>query len=96
MSFWPARPPDMGADETWAGINPGTITGWGGSQVGGGSGGMQSGVDQTVTTAETANPPLWSPQNPLFWVAGFLLAAAGLFHLSTTVKAGPVKDSLSI
>lgn len=86
----------QGPDTTWSGITPGAITGWGGSQPGSGSGGITSGVDATVTTAQTANPPLWSPQNPLFWVGGFLLAAAGLFHLSTTVKAGPVKDSLSL
>jgi hypothetical protein len=83
-------------EDTWQGISPASITGFGGTQVGSGSGGITSGVDATVTTAETATPPLWSPQNPLFWFGVFLLAAGGLFHLSTTVKAGPVKDSLSI
>jgi hypothetical protein len=83
-------------DANWAGINPGTITGFGGSQVGSGSGGVASGVDAAVATPAAATPPLYSPQNPLFWFAAFLAAGAGLFHLSTHVKAGPAKGSVSI
>ncbi|MGA2835505.1 MAG: hypothetical protein ABSF84_02800 [Acidimicrobiales bacterium] len=86
----------MGPDTTWAGINPANITGFGGTQPGNGSGGVQSGVDGTVTTAESANPPLYSPQNPLFWLGVLLLAAGGLFHLSTSASAGPAKASVSI
>lgn len=83
-------------DDTWTSISPAALTGFGGTQVGGGSGGIASGVDAAVTTHEAANPPLWSPQNPLFWVGVLLLAAGGLFHLSTSASAGPAKASVSI
>jgi hypothetical protein len=82
--------------DTWAGISPQAITGFAGTQPGGGSGGVTQGVESAVGTPASATPPLYSPQNPLFWFGVFLAAAAGLFHLSTNVKAGPVKDSLSI
>jgi hypothetical protein len=83
-------------DDTWLGISPQAITGFGGTQVGSGSGGVASGVDASITTPEAANPPLYSPQNPLFWLGVLLLAAGGLFHLSTSASAGPAKASLSI
>lgn len=83
-------------DHDWQGINPGAITGYGGEAVGNGSGGVTPGVESSVGTHAASTPPLWSPQNPIFWFALFLAAAGGLFHLSTHVKAGPVSDELSI
>jgi hypothetical protein len=81
---------------TWDQLNPATITGFDGSQPGGGSGGVTPGVAAAEGTRAGPTAPLWSPDNPLFWFAVLLVAAGGFFHLSTRVKAGPVKDSLSL
>jgi hypothetical protein len=80
----------------WSGINPAAITGFNGAQPGGGSGGVTPGVESAVQTAASSNPPLWSPQNPLFWFGAFLAAAGGLFHLSPHVKAGPLSGNADI
>jgi hypothetical protein len=76
----------------WEDINPQTITGFGGTQTDSGSGGMRD----AVTTTAGVHAPAYSPQNPLFWVAVFLLAAGGFIAVTTSVKAGPVKGSASI
>lgn len=82
--------------DNWGGISPQQITGFNGAQPGGGSGGVTPGVEGSVGTAASAAPPLWSPQNPLFWFGVFLAAAGGLFHLSTHVKAGPLSGGADI
>jgi len=84
------------SDTLWAGINPSSITGFGGSLPGGGSGGVVSGVESAVATRANPNAPLYSPDNPLFWVGLLLLAAAGAIYLSTSVKVGPIKGKASI
>jgi hypothetical protein len=82
--------------ESWAGINPASITGFNGAEPGGGSGGVTAGVESAVGTAATSNAPLYSPENPLFWFALLLAGATGLFFVSTHVKVGPAKGSISI
>ena len=59
-----------------------------------GAGGLESGVAAATRTGNDA--PLWSPDNPLFWFGGFLLAAFGLVFVSTHIKAGPVRANVSI
>jgi hypothetical protein len=83
-------------DESWMGIGPGAVTGFGAGQADSGSGGVGSGVESTVVTRGGANAPLYSPDNPLFWVGVLLLATFGLIHVSTNVKAGPLKGAASI
>jgi hypothetical protein len=83
----------MSTDANWLGINAGAITGFGGAEPGGGSGGVASGVDASVTSPSISGAPLYSPDNPLFWFGLFLLAAAGLIVVSTSVKAGPLRAS---
>ncbi len=80
----------------WSSIGPSTITGFNGSGPDSGSGGVRSGMSGTVTTAGGAYPPLYSPDNPLFWFAALLLAGAGLLTISMHVKGGPAKASVSI
>jgi hypothetical protein len=78
--------------ETWADtLNAGAITGAGFSQPDQGSGGIRSGLSSAVGTAGGPNPPLYSPDNPLFWFGGALLAVAGLIGLSGWVDLGPLK-----
>lgn len=78
------------------GIAPGSITGFGAGQADSGSGGVSSGVTSSVVTRASGNPPLYSPDNPLFWLGALLLATVGLIQVSTHVKAGPFKGSASI
>lgn len=82
--------------DTWQGISPGAITGYGGSLPGSGSGGVTQGVEGNVGTAGAVHPPLYSPDNPLFWFALVLALAGGLIYISTEVKAGPFKAGASI
>jgi hypothetical protein len=84
------------ATDQWESIGPASITGFGGALVGSGSGGVTQGVEDAVQTSEAGNPPLWSPENPLFWFAALLLAAGGFLYVSTEVKAGPFKGEASI
>ncbi len=83
-------------DSTWAGINPGSVTGFGAGQADSGSGGVTAGVESAVSTRASANAPLYSPDNPLFWLGLLLLATVGLVQVSTHVKAGPLKGAASI
>jgi hypothetical protein len=83
-------------DSDWDSISPQSITGFGGTQPGGGSGGVTPGVINSVATPESQAPPLWSPDNPLFWFGALLLAAAGFLYVSTEVKAGPFKAEASV
>lgn len=82
-------------DNDWTGINPASLTGFSGGQPDSGSGGLVTGVAAAAATRADTNAPLYSPQNPLFWVAGFMLAAAGLVYASAHIKAGPFKASAS-
>lgn len=81
--------------DTWAEIGPGSITGFG-AQADRGSGGMTSGVENTVATRASSTPPLWSPDNPLFWVAGLLALVGGAVGLSGWVDLGPIKGKASV
>ena len=81
--------------DAWFGIGPGAVTGFGAGAADQGSGGVTSGMGGAVTTDAGANPPLWSPDNPLFWFGALLLIAAGLITASTSVKAGPFRGSAS-
>lgn len=41
--------------------------------------------------------PLWSPQNPLFWVGLVALGvAAGLFSAGGSVRVGPAKAAVKV
>ena len=82
-------------DDAWGGISPATITGFGGTQPGGGSGGLVSGVQNAAITRESVNAPLYSPDNPLFWLFGLLALGFGFVYVSTEVKAGPFKAKAS-
>lgn len=53
--------------------------------------GAGSGMDALSTTA-----PLWSPQNPLFWFGGVLLATFGLIGVSVAGRVGPARASASV
>jgi hypothetical protein len=76
----------------WDDISPATITGFGATQTDSGSGGMRD----AVGTSAGVHAPAYSPQNPMFWVAVFLLAAGGFIAVTTSVKAGPIKGSAAI
>jgi hypothetical protein len=79
---------------TWADqISPGLVTGFGAGQDDRGSGGVAS---QMHVTAEQGAPPLWSPDNPLFWFGAILLTAVGAITFSTSVDLGPLKGKASV
>jgi hypothetical protein len=84
----------------WMGIGPqmfGFGTAGPGGQTGaGGSAPESSGVSNTVMTPGAANPPLWSPDNPLFWFGLILAATAGLLTVSTSIDAGPLRGKASV
>jgi hypothetical protein len=77
----------MGDD--WSELNPGTLTGAAFSQPDQGSGGLRTGL--ASSTAGGPNPPLYSPDNPLFWFGAVLLAVGGFIGLSGWVDVGPLK-----
>lgn len=78
---------------SWLELNPANITGAGGSLPDQGSGGLTSGVEAAVGTPQGPTPPIYSPDNPLFWFAIVLLGTAVLIGASVSVKAGPFKAS---
>jgi hypothetical protein len=81
---------------TWADeLSPGMVTGFGAGQVDRGSGGVASGVQNSVTAAQGA-APLWSPDNPLFWFGGVLLVAVGAITFSTAVDLGPLRGKAKV
>lgn len=49
------------------------------------------GVAAAVSTAGINEPPLWSPDHPMFWVAGLILVAVGAAGVSGAVRVGPVR-----
>jgi hypothetical protein len=75
----------------WSELNAGTLTGFGGSQPDQGSGGVRSGLSSATVTAGGPNPPLYSPDNPLFWFGAVLLGVAGFIGVSGWVDLGPLK-----
>lgn len=86
----------MTMTDTWAEIGPASVTGFGSAGAAPGTGPLRTGVEQAVATQESATPPLWSPDNPLFWFAVILAGTAGLFAVSVSVKAGPAKASAAL
>ena len=82
--------------DTWAGISPAAITGFGGAEAGRRLRRRHPGRRVRGRHTGAANPPLYSPENPLFWFGVLLAAAGGLFFVSTHVKVGPAKGSVSI
>jgi hypothetical protein len=84
------------SDGTWAGISPGSITGFGAGYADEGSGGLTTGVESSVVTQAGAAAPLYSPDNPLFWFGVMLLAVAGLVTVSVHAKAGPANAGVTI
>jgi hypothetical protein len=78
----------MGVDD-WGELNAGTLTGAAFSQPDQGSGGLRTGL--ASSTAGGPNPPLYSPDNPLFWFGAVLLAVGGFIGLSGWVDVGPLK-----
>lgn len=38
----------------------------------------------------------WNPSNPLFWFGGLALLTFGLMAVSTSVRVGPAKASVSL
>jgi hypothetical protein len=81
--------------DTWSEIGPGSITGFG-AQSDGGSGGVRSGVTSAVATASGSAAPIYSPDNPLFWVGILLLTIGGAVGLSGWVDVGPIKGKASV
>jgi hypothetical protein len=81
--------------DTWSEIGPGSITGFG-AQADRGSGGVGPGMSGTVSTAAASGAPLYSPDNPLFWVGALLLVVGGAVGLSGWVDVGPIKGKASV
>jgi hypothetical protein len=77
-------------------LNPGAITGYGGAPTDQGSGGLVSGLASSVVTRSATTPPLYSPDNPVFWVGALLLAAGGFLAISTHARLGPFKASAAV
>jgi hypothetical protein len=86
----------MANEDTWGTINPGTITGFGGGGVDSGSGGLLSGLSGSVGTRGSIHPPLYSPDNPVFWLAVVLALAGGALAVSTHARLGPFKASAAV
>jgi hypothetical protein len=52
-------------------------------------------VSTPAEGAETDAQP-WNPANPLFWFGALAALTFGLMAVSTTVRVGPAKASLSL
>ena len=76
----------------WQDINPQAITGFAGT----GGGSSEPALATGAPTPGRIAPPVWSPDNPLFWLALVLAATVGLYAVSVTAKAGPAKASVSL
>lgn len=84
------------SEEDWSSaITPGMVTGFSDGYADRGSGGVVSGITQSIVSGEGA-APLWSPDNPLFWFGALLLGAVGAITLSTSVDLGPLKGKAKI
>ncbi len=77
----------------WETINPANVTGLGSAEPAG-TGTLTGGPAPATRAAN--HPPLWSPDNPLFWVAVVLAGTVGLYALSVSVKAGGTSASVKL
>lgn len=83
--------------DTWLeSLNAGAMTGFGGVAPDQGSGGVTSSLDAAVSTRGGPTPPLWSPDNPLFWFAALLLGVGGFIGVSGWVDVGPIKGKAKV
>lgn len=82
---------DLTLGDDWGDLlNPEVVTGW--SQAPDhGSGGLSSGLESS--TREGFDAPIWSPENPIFWLGVVLALASGFVYFSTSFKVGPVHGS---
>jgi hypothetical protein len=81
----------VGVDDWSDLLNPDVITGWSAAPDHG-SGGLHSTLHSP--TREGNHAPIWSPENPIFWLGAILVLATGFVYVSTSVKLGPVKASV--
>jgi len=79
-------PPGAG---TWEGIDEPIA--WADS----GSGGLEPGI-VAATRPPGTNPPLYSPENPLFWLGVLGLLGTGAIFVSAHWKVGSEKGSVSV
>ena len=86
----------MGSDTWLETLNAGALTGYGGSRPDQGSGGVTPSLTSAVSTQGGPTPPLWSPDNPLFWFGGLLLVVGGFIGLSGWVDVGPIKGKAKV
>ncbi len=78
--------------DTWEGLtSPEILGGW---AVDGGSGGLSPGI--VASTSGKKMPPLYSPENPLFWVGVVVLLVTGGLYVSAHWKVGPAKGSVTV
>lgn len=70
---------------------PAVVGGW---DVDRGSGGLTPGI--VGATPPANNPPLHSPDNPLFWFGLLLLVGTGAIFVSTHWKIGRESGSLAV
>lgn len=54
------------------------------------------GIARSAGPSSHANEPLFSPDNPLFWFGLLLAGTFGLVAISTSVRLGPGRASVSI
>jgi hypothetical protein len=59
-----------------------------------GSGALNPGM--TLFTRNGEHAPIYSPENPLFWLGALLVVATGAIYVSTSFKVGPAKGSLTV
>jgi len=79
--------------EDWSDLaNPTIVTGWS-EHANEGSGKLSSGLVAATRNGEF--PPVWSPENPLFWFALILAFGTGAVYISTHVKVGPLSETLT-
>lgn len=70
---------------------PAIVGGW---DVDRGSGGLEPGI--SASTPPGTNPPLYSPENPLFWFGALIVLGTGLVYVSTHWRIGKESGSISI
>ena len=79
--------------QTWAGLmSPGGLGGWGSADNG--SGGLEPGLLAATPPGNMA--PIYSPDNPVFWVGVLIALGTGLIVISTHWKVGPSKGSVTV
>ncbi len=50
----------------------------------------------STVTATAPHPPMWSPDNPLFWFGVLLAATLGFVGIAGSVRLGPARARVSI